>query len=129
MSAGPHPAAVAQVSRLAAAVSGLGDEAWDDELAGLGAAPTAGDAGPPTYELLASAGVDAVDALARDGAWDEAARQADRLTAFFRARTRHIHPVAAESFDGLRAAARARDPEELADFVELLRELFGDRGG
>lgn len=128
MSAGPHPPAVAQVARLAAAVSGLHDDAWSGELARLGAPPAQGGEAP-TYERLATAGVDAVDALARDGAWGEAAAQADRLTAFFRARTRHIHPVAAESFDGLRAAARARDPEELADFVDLLRELFaGDDG-
>ena len=30
----------------------------------------------------------------------------------------------ADAFDGLRAAALARDPDELADFVELLREMF-----
>ena len=125
MSRGPHPAAV---SRLATAASGLGDEGWVRELEALGA-DRADGGGVPTYEELAAAGVAAVEALAGAGRWDAAAAQSDRLTAFFRAHRDHIHPVAAESFDGLRAAVRARDPEEVGDFLDLLRELFPAAGG
>jgi hypothetical protein len=125
-----HPAGVGSCSRLATAVAGLGDEDWVGELVALGA--TVGDdarKGVPTYERLATAGTDTVAELVAAGRWDEASRQARRLTALFR-RTRHqLHPLAAESFDGLHAAARARDREEVGDFVELLRELFGGVDG
>lgn len=114
------------MSRLAAAVAALGDDAWRDELAELGAAPqVSGPEGAPTYEEVANAGTAAVAALVDEGRWDAAAGQADRLTALFRANRRHIHPVAHESFDGLRAAVRAGDADETADFLDLLRELFG----
>ena len=40
-------------------------------------------------------------------------------------RPAELHPVAGESFEGLRAAAHAHDPDQLDDFVDLLREIFG----
>jgi hypothetical protein len=104
----------------------LGDADWQAELIALGARPPADPApGTPTYELLATAGTETVSALVDEGLWDDAATQADRLTHLFRLNRHHLHPVAAESFDGLRAAVHARDRDEVADFVELLGELFG----
>jgi hypothetical protein len=121
----PPPAGISgPVARLASAVAGLGDREWAAELARVGELPAPGAGDPPTYERLALAGVDAVGALADAGRWEEAAAQAGRLTAYFRRRSRELHPVAGEAFDGLQAAARARDPEELGDFVDLLREIF-----
>lgn len=125
-----QPASAEGASRLAAAVAGLGDTDWHAELIALGAEPSAGGPpGTPTYELLATAGTVTVSALVDEGRWDDAARQADRLTELFRLNRHHLHPVAAESFDGLRAAVYARDRDEVADFVDLLGELFGGGDG
>ena len=66
------------------------------------------------------AGVERIGALAREGRWQDAEREADELRATFR----DVHPIAWHSFDGLRQAARGRDPEELADFSALILELF-----
>lgn len=116
-------------ARLARAVAGLGDDDWLAELIALGAPVPTEDPGPPTYEDLAGGGVATVTGLVECGRWDDADRQAQRLTRLFHLNRRHIHPVAAESFDGLHAAVRARDREEMTDFVELLGELFGDADG
>jgi hypothetical protein len=126
----PQPASAQGASRLAAAVAGLGASDWQAELIALGAAAP-GDAPhvTPTYEELATAGTATVVALVAEGRWEDATRQADRLTELFRANRHHLHPVAAESFDGLRAAVRARDRGEVDDFVELLGELFGGGDG
>lgn len=120
-----QPAAGERIVRLAQAVAGLGDSDWEHELAALGAPPsvTAG-AEAPTYEALASAGVDTVVALVDEGRWDAAAGQADRLARAFAAWRTELHPVAGESFEGLRAAVHAHDRDELDDFVGLLREIF-----
>lgn len=111
---------------LAQAVAGLGDADWGRELAALGAPPApAGPAAAPTYERLATTGADAVVALAAADRWDAAAGQADRLARTFAAWRAELHPVAGEAFEGLRAAAHARDRDELDDFVDLVREIFG----
>lgn len=78
----------------------------------------------PTYRDVARRGLDDVEALAGAGRWEEAATRAGELTAVFRAARAHLHAVAGEAFDGLLAAARARDEDELADFADLVRELF-----
>lgn len=125
-----QPASAQGASRLAAAVAGLGAGDWYAELIALGAEPAVTAAREaPTYEELATAGTATVAALVAEGRWDDAARQADRLTDLFRMNRHHLHPVAAESFDGLRAAVRAHDRDEAGDFVELLRELFGGSDG
>jgi hypothetical protein len=125
-----QPASAESASRLAAAVAGLGAPDWHAELVALGAVPsTAHPQVGPTYEELATAGTTIVAALVEEGRWDDAGRQADRLTDLFRLNRHHLHPVAAESFDGLRAAVRARDRDEVGDFLELLGELFGDGDG
>lgn len=128
----PSQAATAtreRITRLAVAVAGLRDGDWAAELSRMGAgAPPADHPVAPTFASLAGAGVDAVEALAADGRWSDAAGQADRLTRVFAAQRHTLHPVVGESFDGLRAAAHAGDAEELADFVDLLREMF-DAGG
>jgi hypothetical protein len=124
VSAGP---VAADAARLAAAVAWLSQAQWRDEaarLAGEPAAPAPAGDGPPTYGEVARRGVAVVEGLAGEGRWDEAASQARHLLAFFSSEGRHLGPVAAPVFDGLLAAAIARDPDELADFCELARELF-----
>ena len=121
-----QPAAAECIARLALAVAGLGDDAWRRELEDLGAPPPGRDVpAAPTYEHVATAGAATVKALVADDRWDAARSQADRLTALFRLNRHHLHPVAAESFDGLRAAVHARDREEVDDFLALLDEMFG----
>jgi hypothetical protein len=73
---------------------------------------------------VARGGLADVEALAEAGRWDDAALRAGELTEIFRAARPHLHAVAGEAFDGLLAAARARDRDELGDFAELVRELF-----
>lgn len=111
---------------LAAAAAAIGDPSWSAEAARLAGMAPAVDGGEPrpSYRTLARAGIDVVEALAGQVRWDEAAAQAERLAGYFASARPRLHAVAGEGFDGLHAAARARDPEELADFVGLLRELF-----
>lgn len=123
MSAEPVAAAA---GRLAAAVAWLSETGWGDEVARLAgeqgrAQPTGA---PPTYGDVARDGTAVVEELARAGRWREAAAQARHLRAFFSREGRHLGPVAAPTFDGLLAAALARDPDEVADFTALIRELF-----
>lgn len=123
MSAGP---VAADAARLAAAVAWLSQARWREDAARLAGAEigAASDDGPPTYGEVARRGVAVVEGLAREGRWDEAQAQAGHLLAFFSSEGRHLGPVAAPSFDGLLAATLARDPDELTDFCELVRELF-----
>jgi hypothetical protein len=123
VSAGP---VAAQAARLAAAVAWLSQEQWRDDAARLaGAEPPPGrDEGPPTYGEIARRGVAVVEGLAGEGRWEEATAQARHLLAFFSSQGRHLGPIAAPAFDGLLAATLARDPDELADFCELVSELF-----
>lgn len=111
---------------MAAAAARLGREEWRRSAARLaGGEPSPTVAEPPTYRELAGTGVVLVERLAAQGRWTEAAEQAGHLTRYFAGVRWELHPVAAQSFDGLQAAARARDRDELADFADLLRELFG----
>lgn len=126
-----QPAAAVRepATRLARAVAGLRDVAWLEALGRLGAAPDdAAPADPPSFAALAGPGVDTVQALAAAGRWDDAADHAGHLTRVFRAHRAELHPVVGEAFDGLRAAALARDPDELTDFIDLLREVFDGSG-
>lgn len=123
MSAGP---VAAEAARLAAAVAWLDRAEWSDDVARLaGADPPAGSVdGPPTYGEVARRGLAVIEGLAHAGRWDDAARQAQHLRAFFGREGGHLGPIAAPSFDGLLAAAIARDATELDDFCALVREIF-----
>lgn len=109
---------------MAAAAGRLGEDEWSRSAARLAEAPPPVLEVAPTYRELALVGIDLVEELAGAGRWDDAAEQARHLTRYFRAPGGVLHQVAGESFDGLHAAARARDPEGLGDFTDLLRELF-----
>lgn len=114
-----------RAARLAASVAWLSDADWSREIARLaedGPAPASAD--PPTVGEVARDGVALVEGLAAGGRWDEAAAQATHLARYFAREGIRLGPITADAFDGLRAAALARDPDELADFVELLREMF-----
>ena len=123
MSAGP---VAERAARLAAAVAWLSDADWSREVARLaddGPAP-ARSPDPPTVGEVARDGVALVEGLAARGRWEEAAVQATHLARYFAREGIRLGPITADAFDGLRAAALARDPDELTDFVELLREMF-----
>jgi hypothetical protein len=125
----PHPASGEWGTRLANAVAGLGDEEWLRELRAMGARPDRKVAEVPTYEDLVGAGLEGVVALVGEARWEDAARASERLNALLRLNRHYLHPVAAESFDGLRAAVLARDAEEVDDFVALIDEIFGGSRG
>lgn len=116
----------AHAARLAAAAAWLSETRWRDDAAKLadGRAPAEPEGAPPTYGDIAREGTAVVEGLAREGRWSEAAEQARHLRAFFARDGGHLGPVAAPTFDGLLAAALARDPDEVADFTALIRELF-----
>ena len=123
MSAGP---VAERAARLAAAVAWLSDADWSREVGRLapdGASPSPSP-DPPTMGEVARDGVALVEGLAGRGRWDDAAVQATHLARYFAREGMRLGPITADAFDGLRAAALARDPDELADFVELLREMF-----
>jgi hypothetical protein len=122
---GAEPGIRADAARLAAAVAWLSEEPWRDDAVRLaeGRAPER-QGTPPTFGELARGGTAVVEGLAGEGRWDEAARQARHLHAFFAREGGHLGPVAAPAFDGLLAAVLARDPDEVDDFTDLIRELF-----
>lgn len=118
-------AAAARAAWVAAAAERLGQGEWHRDAVRLaGATPVPVLEAVPTYRELALAGIDVVEQLAGAGRWPEAAEQARHLRRYFSAPGGVMHQVAGESFDGLHAAVRARDAEELEDFIALLRELF-----
>ncbi len=78
----------------------------------------------PTYRELATAGTGLVAALADEGRWDEAAEEARDLKRLFGGTPDELGPIVMDAFDGLLAAAVARDRDELQDFVELVEALF-----
>ncbi len=116
----------ARAARLAAAVAWLSEGRWRDDAARLaeGQAVEGGLQAAPTFGEVARRGTALVEGLAEEGRWDEAAGQARHLHAFFAREGGHLGPVAAPAFDGLLAAVLARDPDEVADFTALIRELF-----
>jgi hypothetical protein len=119
-----EPVAV-PAARLAAAVGWL-SEGWRDDAAALaeGTSSVAPRDGPPTFGEVARWGTAVVEGLARERRWDQAAGQARHLRAFFAREGGHLGPVAVPTFDGLLAAVLAHDPDEVADFTALIRELF-----
>ena len=125
MTPAPRAGTADRAAQLAAAVSALGQPEWAADAARLagGEAPEALGP-PPTYRDLARTGLDLVEELAGEGRWDEAAVQARHLSRYFAGARQKLHAVAGEAFDGLHAAVRARDAEELEDFADLLRTLF-----
>jgi hypothetical protein len=123
VSAGP---VAERAARLAAAVAWLSDAEWSREVARL-AADRPGPSSspdPPTVGDVARDGVALVEGLAAGGRWEDAAVQATHLARYFAREGLRLGPIAAEAFDGVRAATLARDRDELADFVELVREMF-----
>lgn len=116
----------ALAARLAGAVAWLPEDGWRDDAARLAESgtPERTNGGPPTFGEIARWGTAVVGGLAAEGRWDEAAGQARHLRAFFAREGGHLGPVAAPTFDGLLAAVLARDPAEVADFTELIGELF-----
>lgn len=123
MISGPAADDAVRLSRLVAAI---GDRAWSGDLDPLTGMPSASGAAveAPTYGDVARAGTGLVDSLARAGRWDDASVQARHLRRFFAAAGMSLGPIAAQAFDGLLAAALARDLDELGDFVDLVGEMF-----
>lgn len=117
------PAAV-EAARLARSVAWLGDRAWGEDLAALAGPDPGREPEVPTFGEVALAGTALVSALGAEGHWDEAVVQARHLTRFFGGVGMDLGPIAAQAFDGLLAAALAEEQDELADFVELVGELF-----
>jgi len=115
-----------RASRLAVVVGLLDEPAWrqDTERLAGDPPPPAREAATPTYGDVARDGTAVVVALGDEGRWDEAVVQARHLLTFFARTGFRLGPVAVEAFDGLLAACMARDAEEVADFSELIRELF-----
>lgn len=113
---------------LAAAAAALGQPEWERHTRALAATAPAPAPRVPTYRDVAVAGLDLVDALADGGRWDEADVQASHLSRFFSDPRAAQPAITRYGFDGLRAAARARDRDELADFLDVLREIFGPAG-
>lgn len=116
--------AVGEAARLARLVAWLGDPAWSEDLAAVAGAAPGPEGDAPTYGEVALAGSALVSALGDQGRWDEAVVQARHLKRFFGRVGMDLGPIAAQAFDGLLAAVLARDADELADFVELVGEMF-----
>ncbi len=115
-----------RASRLAEVVGRLDEPAWRADAERLAGGPAPGEQGPdtPTYGDVARGGTAVVVALGAEGRWDEAVVQARHLMGFFARAGLQLGPIAVEAFDGLLAACMAREPDELADFADLIRELF-----
>ncbi|MGE0027340.1 MAG: hypothetical protein AB7O78_10520 [Thermoleophilia bacterium] len=120
MSAGPL---ADRAARFAAAVAWLDEPAWAGRVSALaGDVPRAPER--PTYRELATAGTALVAALADAGRWAEAAEEARDLKRLFGGTPDELGPIVIDAFDGLLAAAIARDRGDLQDFVELIETLF-----
>lgn len=102
----------------------MGDSEWADQIRAHGITAADHPSAAVSYAELSSAVTHAVAALADAGRWELAAVHGDRAARYFMARRHELHPVAGASFDGLRAAAHERDRAGMADFIELLDELF-----
>jgi hypothetical protein len=125
MSPVPGAGTADRAAQLAAAVSALDQAEWAADAARIaGSAPRGARVPAPTYRDLARAGLELVEALAAEERWTDAAAQARHLSRYFAGTRAQLHAVAGAAFDGLHAAVLARDPEELEDFGELVREIF-----
>lgn len=112
-----------RAARFAAAVAWLDEPDWAGRVSALaGDVPRAPER--PTYRELATAGTGLVAALADAGRWPEAAAEARDLKRLFAGTPDELGPIVIDAFDGLLAAAIARDRAELQDFVELVEALF-----
>ena len=131
--AAPHASRVSagrvaeRAARLAASVAWLSDADWSREiarLAGPGARPPV-SADPPTVRARWRGTASRWwRASPPGGAGTRPRPRRTHLARYFAREGIRLGPITADAFDGLRAAALARDPDELADFVELLREMF-----
>jgi len=115
-----------RASRLATVVARLGEAGWREDVERLADAPALEEAeGPtPTYGDVARIGTAVIVALGAEGRWDEAVVQSRYLHAFFARTGFRLGPIAIQAFDGLLAASMARDLDELADFEDLVQEIF-----
>ena len=125
MSPAPGAGTSDRAAQLAAVVSALGQPVWAADAVRI-AGGESPDAGPsaPTYGDLAHAGLELIEALAGEERWADAAGQAGHLSRYFSGTRDQLHAVAGAAFDGLHAAVLARDPDEVEDFGELVREIF-----
>jgi len=112
---------------LAAAAAAVGREDWERDAGALAGAPPPERVAAPTYRDVALAGLAVVEALADEGRWADADAHAAHLLRFFSDPDAAQPAITRHGFDGLRAAARARDRDEVEDFLDLLREIFADR--
>ncbi|MDX6554903.1 MAG: hypothetical protein QOD86_1098 [Miltoncostaeaceae bacterium] len=125
MSPAPGAGTPDRAVQLAAAVSALGQPEWAaDAVRIAGREPRDAEGPTPSYRELARAGLELVEALAGEERWADAAGQARHLSRYFSDTRDQLHAVAGAAFDGLHAAVLARDPDEVEDFGELVREIF-----
>ena len=116
--------AVGEAARLARLVAWLGDPAWSEDLAAVAGAAPGPEGEAPTYGEVALAGSALVSALGNRGPVGRGRRAGPPPEALLRRVGMDLGPIAAQAFDGLLAAVLARDADELADFVELVGEMF-----
>lgn len=110
-------------ARLAGIAKALGETSWSEELGRLGA--VADDrVAAPTWGQVAITGLDVVEGLASADRWDDARHQAAFLADFFTRMRKQLHAIAGGAFEGLAAAARAHDADDLDEHARLIRELF-----
>jgi len=114
-------------ARLAGIADALGETEWSAELRRSGVAPIPAPH-PPTWGEVAMIGLDVVERRARAGDWDAARHQAAFLADFFTRMRKQLHGVAGVAFEGLAAAARAADLDDLDEHADLIRALFGGDG-
>lgn len=111
-------------ARLAGIADALDESEWSAELRRSGVVPIPAPH-PPTWGEVAMTGLEVVESLARTDDWDAARHQAAFLADFFTRMRKQLHGVAGVAFDGLAAAARAHDRDDLDAHADLIRELFG----
>jgi hypothetical protein len=117
---------VAAAARLlAATVATLDEPGWLNELRPLaGPEPGPPPVTGPTYHAVVDAGLALVAGLTAHDRWKDAEGQVELLADWCVRHRTALHPVAVVAFEGLHSAIRARDPDETADHLELLDELF-----
>jgi hypothetical protein len=82
------------------------------------------DGEPTSFREVARGGLDRVHAAVERDDWTGAADEARRLKRIFAAESGRFGPIPSQVFDGVLAACMARDREELADFTDLVGEMF-----
>lgn len=78
----------------------------------------------PRYREVARGGLERVLELVGRHDWAAAADEARAVKRVFTQAADLFGPIPSQVFDGVLAACAARDADELADFVELVEEIF-----